>query len=242
MKTTKGFTLVELMVAMGVTVLLLVAVYVAINATQRHSAGIERRVLVMQDVKPALALMSVELSMASYNRFLTNGNWLVTDSATAADNCLNASPNQNYRGIQEATANVITVEMDATGNCSSNNDPACMRDPNEVINYTYDTANERITRETNCGGNQPFLGDTAASGRPRNLRVINNTLGLPLFRYFDGSGVEIPVANLPARIPDIRRIQIVLAVETEGIEPNTGQRKRLIYSSSVFVRNHAYTN
>jgi len=248
MRNAKGFTLVELMIATGVTIVLLGAVYTAINATQRHSSGIERKVLVMQDVKPALELMSIELSMASFNPNLTSGNWLVANSGNPADNCINVSANQEYRGIQEAAANAITVEMDVNENCTVDNNPACMwhgmgfSNENEVIRYIYDPANEYITRSVNCGGNMPFLGDTAASGRPRNLRVINNALGLPVFRYFDGTGAEIPSANLPARIPDIRRIQIILVVETEHIDPNTKQRRRLNYSTSVFVRNHAYND
>ena len=117
-------------------------------------------------------------------------------------------------------------------------------DPNEVIRYTYDTANQYITRETNCGGGQPFLGDTAASGNPRTVRVVNNTAGagntaIPVFRYYDGAGAEILSTGLPAGIPNIRRIDIVLAVETEDVDPNTNQRRRLIYSTSVIPRNHA---
>jgi len=248
MRDARGFTLVELMVAVGVTAVLLGAVYTAINATQRHSSGIERKVLVMQDAKPALDLLSIELSMASFNPNMKTGNWLVANSANPAVNCVNVSPNQEYRGIQEATPNAVTVEMDVNENCTVDNNPTCMRhfagnsNENEIIRYIYDPANQYITRSVNCGGNMPFLGDTEASGRPRNLRVINSDLALPVFRYFDGSGAEIPAANLPASIPDIRRIQIILVMETENSDPNTGQRRRLNYSTSVFVRNHAYSD
>jgi YD repeat-containing protein len=109
--------------------------------------------------------------------------------------------------------------------------------PNEVIAYVYDTANQRITRETNCGGATSFLGDVPAN--PRSVRVINNTLGIPVFRYFDGVGNEISAGNLPASIPNIRRIEISLAVETENVDPDSGQRRRMTYSTSVIPRNHA---
>jgi prepilin-type N-terminal cleavage/methylation domain-containing protein len=241
MKQMSGFTLVELMVAMGVTMGLLAAVYVAVNSAQRHSSAIERKVTAQQDAKPALDLMVMEIGMASYNPNMTTGNWLL-----AAD-CTTVSPNQAYRGIQEATTNALTVETDVNENCTDDNDPICMRNyagnpnPNEVIRYNYDTANQYITRTVNCeGGAQPFLGDTAASGRPRTVRVINSTLGIPVFRYFNGTGTEIfPTTANQTPIPDIRRIDIVLAVETEDVDPNTGQRRRLIYSTSVIPRNHA---
>jgi type II secretory pathway pseudopilin PulG len=241
MKQRNGFTLVELMIAIGVTIGLLAAVYMAVNSAQRHSSAIERKVTAQQDAKPALDLMVMEIGMASYNPNRTRGNWLV-----AAD-CSTVSPNQGYRGIQEATTTAITVEMDINEDCTADNDPICMRNyagnpnPNEVIRYNYDTANQYITRTVNCeGGAQPFLGDTPASGNPRTVRVINNTLGIPVFRYFDGTGTEIfPTTADQTPVPGIRRIEIVLAVETEHVDPNTGLRKQLIYSTSVIPRNHA---
>jgi type IV pilus assembly protein PilW len=232
MKDKRGFTLIELIVTMAVTTLLLGAVYLAVNATQRHSAGIERRVLAQQDEKSVLNLMALEIAMASYNPNFVANLWVNPPGGA----CGAVSTNQHYRGIQEATATSITVEMDIRGSTVGSASNGVVGNPNETIRYNYDTANQYITRATNCsGGNQPFLGDT---GTPRNVRVINQTLGLPVFRYFDGSGTEIASASLPAGIPNIRRILIALAVETEGTDPNTGQRKRLIYSTSVIPRNH----
>lgn len=235
MKTNSGFTLVELMITTAVTMLLLVAVFVAVNSSQRHSSAIERKVVAQQDVKPALDLMAMEIGMASYNPNYTTGNWLST-----AD-CTSVSGNQTYRGIQEATINSITVEMDIDESCTSNSVPSCMQGANEVIRYNYDTANLYISRVPNCQGGTPpsFLGDTAASGNPQTVRVINATLGIPVFRYYDGTGTEIASGSLPVGIPNIRRIDIVLAVETADIDPNTNQRRRLIYSTSVIPRNHA---
>jgi prepilin-type N-terminal cleavage/methylation domain-containing protein len=230
MRDDRGFTLVELMIAMGVTMGLMVAVYLAINSAQRHSSAIERKVTAQQDVKPALDLMAMEIGMASYNPIFAANLWVNPTGA-----CIASSTSQNFRGIQEATINSIVVEMDING--SGGDGDGMLGDSNEVIRYAYDTANLYITRETNCGGGQPFLGDTTASGNPRTVRVINDTLGIPIFRYFDGAGTDIS-AGLPTGIPNIRRIDIVLAVETEQVDPNTGQRRRLIYSTSVIPRNH----
>jgi len=232
MKETGGFTLVELIVAMAVTLGLMVAVYAAVNSAQRHTSAIERKVAVQQDIKPVLDIMAMEIAMASYNPTFSDNLWV-----NPTGSCLAAASIQTYRGIQEATADSIVVEMDI-GGFGSDGD-GMLGDPNEVIRYNYDTANLMITRETNCGGGQPFLGDTAASGNPRTTRVINNTLGIPVFRYYDSVGTEIAATSLPALISNIRRIEIVLAVETEDIDPNTGQRRRLTYSTSVIPRNHA---
>jgi prepilin-type N-terminal cleavage/methylation domain-containing protein len=251
MRDDRGFTLVELLVAMGVTMVLMAAVYMAVNSAQRHSSGIERKVAAQQDVKPALDLISMEIGMASYNPNDTSGIWL--NPSTCA-----VSTNQNYKGIQEATANSITVEMDITntpnssGECTTTNGNGSLGDCNEIIRYEYlsGATDLRITRETircasgtrTTGSAQSFLG--AASGNTRAVRVINNTAGpgntdIPVFRYYDGTGTEIDSADLPAEIPNIRRIDITLAMETENKDPNTNQRRRLIYSTSVIPRNHA---
>jgi prepilin-type N-terminal cleavage/methylation domain-containing protein len=235
MRDDRGFTLVELMVAIGVTVVLLGAVYMSVNSAQRHSSGIERKVAAQQDVKPALDLMAMEIGMASYNPTAAANLWVNPTGA-----CIAASPNQIYRGIQEATTNSIVVEMDISGTATGDGD-GMLGDPNEVIRYNYDTGNQYITRATDCGVAQPFLG--ALPSNTRAVRVINNTAGtgntaIPVFRYFDGTGTDIS-ATLPAGIPNIRRIDITLAVETEDVDPNTNLRRRLIYSTSVIPRNHA---
>jgi len=234
MKNQKGFTLVELIVAMAVATLVLAAVYMAVNSTQRHSTGIERKVVAQQDVKAALDLMALEISMASYNPSFASDVW------RNASDCTAAGVNE-YRGIQEATASALTVEMDLDENGNTTG-------TNEKIRYNYIATaggDRYIARAVGCGGGfMPFLGDKVADGRPLNVRVINNDYNpvIPVFRYFNGSGTEILVdgtaTGLPARIPDIRRIEITLAVETEHIDPNTGERRRLIYSTSVIPRNH----
>jgi prepilin-type N-terminal cleavage/methylation domain-containing protein len=228
MRDERGFTLVELLVSMSVTMVLMGAVYMAVNSAQRHSSGIERKVMAQQDVKPALDLMVMEIGMASYNPRLATNLWV----EPPGDGCGSTAVNMNYRGIQEATANSITVEMDIGGPSGSPSDGS-LGDPNEMIRYEY------ITRRTSCASTavSPFLG--AATGNTRAVRVINNTLGLPVFRYYDGTGTEIAATALPAAIPNIRRIDITLAVETENVDPNTNLRRRLIYSTSVIPRNHA---
>jgi Tfp pilus assembly major pilin PilA len=235
MKAHKGFTLVELMISMGVTMVLMGAVYMAVNATQRSSSAIERKVTAQQDVKPALDLMAMEIGMASYNPMSVANLW-VNPTGT----CSGVSANQAYRGIQEATANSIAVEMDICGTGTAPDSivgaVGANGGRNEIIRYNYDTVNQYITRETNCGGGQPFLGDIPT--RTRAVRVINSTLNIPLFRFYDGMGADIS-AGLPAGIPNIRRIDITLAVETENVDPDTNLRRRLIYSTSVIPRNHA---
>jgi type II secretory pathway pseudopilin PulG len=238
MQNERGYTLVELMIAIGISMLILSAIYMVVNFTQTNTSGIERKVAAQQDIKPALDVMAMEISMASYNpTFAGDASIWVKPPGAAGCGSLSATP--TYRGIQEATDNSIAVEMDIQGPGGGPSDGA-LGDPNESIRFSYDTANQYITRQTQCGGGgQPFLGDVP--GNTRAVRVINSTLtpALPVFRYFDATGAEIAVGSLPGAIPSIRRILITLAVETEDVDPNTQQRRRLIYSTSVITRNHA---
>jgi len=234
----KGFTLIEIIIALFVASIIMAAMYGAVNMAQHTSTGIERKVIAQQDVRGALDLMALEIRMVSYNQGLDNSIWRVPND------CTTKSANPTYKGIQAAGPNSITIEMDIF-DTSKIPPPVPAPKPfgqnsNEIITYTYDAPNLRITRATNCGGAMSFLGDTAASGRPRIVHVINGNadVNVPLFRYFDFNNVEIQPANLPALIPNIRTMEIFLVVETENIDPTTNARKRLVYSTCVIPRNH----
>jgi type II secretory pathway pseudopilin PulG len=226
MKKPVGFTLVEVLISIFVGMLIIAVIYAAVTTGQRSTANIDRKVVAGQDARAALELMAIEIQMASYNP-TTEVIWRNPGSCTAA------SGNQAYRGIQAATGTSISVEADINDNGVLGG----AGNANEIITYTYDVDNQYITRSTNCGGAQPFLGDNVASGRPRSVRVIN-TAAVPVFRYFDALGTEIAAAGLPAGIPTIARIDITLWVETEDVDSNLGQRRRLIYSTGVIPRNH----
>ena len=226
MKKNKGYTLVEILIALAVGMIILAAIYSTVNMGQRSTINLERKVAANQDVRAALEMMSLEIQMASYNPrpdYETGAFWVTSGTCTT-------SINQSYKGIQLATGSSITVEMNIDGSNGIGDNP------NEVITYSYDSTNQYITRSTDCAsGNHPFLGDVP--GNPRAVRVIN-TASVPVFRYFNSQGAEILSNALPAGIPNIARIDITLWVETENIDPNTGQRRRIVYSTSVIPRNH----
>jgi prepilin-type N-terminal cleavage/methylation domain-containing protein len=229
MKTRNGFTLIEILIALVVGALMMVGVYSVVTLTQKSTAGMDRKIIAQKDVRSGLDLMALEIRMASYNSSLDNTIW-----RSAAD-CTSAAANPTYKGIQAATSSSITIEMDANDNSVIN---GTANNPNEIIEYNYDTANLRVTRRTNCGTALPFLGDTVASGRPRIIRIVNNAVNVPVFRYFDFNNNLIAPANLPAQIPLINTIEITLVADTEDIDPATHARRRIVYSTRVIPRNH----
>lgn len=227
---SRGFTLVECLVAVAVGLAILGAVYAAVWSGQRSATGIDRKVTTAQDARAALELMAMEIRMASYNPTYVPNPWTDIAGCSAGD--------ATRRGIQNAAADTIQIQMDLNGNGS------CGDAANEIIVYALDTANRRITRQTwTCPGApatpgaQSFLG--GAAGETRTVRVVNGEAGVPLFRFFDSAGTDI-TGSLPGAIGQVRRIEITLVVDSEDIDPSLGgsQRRRMIYSTGVVPRNH----
>jgi type II secretory pathway component PulJ len=236
-KHSRGFTVVELVLATAVGLVLLAAIATAIVSGQRSSAGVERKVTTNQNARAALEIMAAEIRMASFNSTSEPNLW------RNPTNCF-VSGNQNYKGIQEATDKAITIEMDLEWPIPSK---ACGDTNGEIIRYEYDAANLRLNREMitcTAGVRSPlaplsFLGPIAAQPEVRTVEVANGAL--PVFRYFDGTGAQIAYANLPTDIPKIRRIEIVLLVQSADVDPSTGQKRQMAYSTSVIPRNHVIT-
>jgi hypothetical protein len=206
---------------------------------QKSSAGIERKVAAQQDVRAALDIMAMEIGMASYNPNLASASQIWINPS----NCTGASANPQYKGIQVAGPMAITVEMDVVENGT-----IAKTDANEIIEYAYDSTSQTITRRVNCATTaDPFLGGgTGAAAGTKTVNLINSTAGTnnkngvpAIFRYFDSTGNELTPDTTATDIPNIRRVDIALAVQTEEMDPSTRTYRQMIYSTSVLVRNHA---
>lgn len=227
-----GFSLVELLIVILLSTVILTAMSMLLRSGLQASTGIQLKAATQEDARLALQVMTAEIGMASYNPGVRDKEpafWVTNTCASCPDEACRLR-----RGIPEAMADSITVTM-ATGP-GVNGSNWIGDDPSEVIRYVYDAANQRITRQTNCGGGaQSFLGDDGSGGRPKETRVVNADLGLPVFRYFNAQGAET------ADIARIRRVEVTLAVQTDQIDPTSGQRRNMIYSTSIIMRNHAIT-
>ena len=218
-----GFTLVETIVAMAVGALIMAAVYGFMTLVQKNSANADRRIVTQQDTRMVLDLMASEIRMASYS------------SSDAANVWSNPSPiacitnfDKTTKGIKSATANSIAVAMNL-------NKSTTIGDvENEYIVYSYDGAST-LTRSVNCGTAQAILGGSAPYTNIRNAAV-----GVPMFRYYDGTNTLIAAPVSTADNPNIRRVLITIVADTAEKDVNTYQYKRMVYSTSVMVRNHGF--
>jgi prepilin-type N-terminal cleavage/methylation domain-containing protein len=246
-----GFSLVEVLFALFVGGLLMSAVYLVMISGQKSSTGVERKVAAQQDVRAALDIMAMEISMASYNPYLALPSQIWVNPTT----CTGATANPQYKGIQVAGPMAITVEMDiGSVGANPNQEDGLISAPNEIISYAYNDASQTITRSAslglaNCGTATPFLGGgTNAVAGTKTVNLINNDATTPIknkannaaiFRYYDSNLNELDPGTTPTDIPNIRRIDITLAVQTEEKDPSTNAYRKMIYSTSVLVRNHA---
>jgi Tfp pilus assembly protein PilW len=239
MKNKNGYTLVEAILALLMGSLVLMAIYSAINTVQTSSSRIESKVAAQQDSRGAMELMAMEIQMASYNPKLKKNIWV------SSTDCVSKAGNQLNKGIQEAGANAITIEMDITDAAGTATDGnGAIDGPNEIIRYNYDAANNYITRQTitpaacttATAPPQPFLGATTASATTQTVWVVNNAAGIPVFRYYDGqnNALAAPVSN----IANIRKIEITLVTKTSNKDIGTGGQRQIIYTTSVVPRNH----
>ena len=219
----KGFTLVEVLIAVVVGATIMAAVYGLMTMAQKTSSSTDRRVITQQDTRSVLDLMAMEIRMASYN--MRNEPLLWQNIPTCWGIAVPTTIPLTRKGILQATANQLAFAMDlnSDGQFTSNN---------EYIRYSYDgtTTLSRATMTGGaCGAAQNILGGTAPFTNIRNAAE-----GVPMFRYFSATGELVA----PINIPEIRRILITIASETESNNSSTGQPKRMVHSTNVIVRNH----
>lgn len=131
MSKVHGFTLVEVLIAMAVGGVLLMAV-VGILVLQQRSYDVQDQVGEMvQTTRAALDMISREIRMAGFD-------------PTGA----------GFDGIS-CDASYLCIAADFRGADPDDPPDGDIDDPNERIRYRYDAANLQIDRNTG-GGNQPF--------------------------------------------------------------------------------------
>ena len=233
-----GFTLIELIIAVALGLLILTAVYAAIDMAQRSSASIGRKVITQQDARAVLDLMAMEIRMASYDPTAL-ADWSTIPICASMGS---VAPITANKGIQTAAnaANTIIIAMDLGGVFNPvtglNDSPSgAIGDyPNEYIEYSYNGA-DTITRNVSCSGDTAILGGSDTDVPRPTTKIANGATNpvTPLFQYFDSTGAAA------ASIPAIRRIRITIVADTESKDSLTNQTRRMTYTTDVLVKNHA---
>ncbi len=220
----RGFTLVELMIAMVVGMVVLGAVYALFTAQSKHLATQEQLAELHQNARVAMDIMVREISMAGYNQTTAPA------TITAVNRCTGTTTASNTpcAGITNAAADTIGFVADINGN---GNTTAGTANPSENIAY------DRYHSETSPAGVYSLGRTSNGSKQP-----VIEYLDLLSFSYHEANG------NVTANLANIRRIKITIVTRTAKVDPNYTDAtygdhyRRYTLSSFAFPRNLALAN
>jgi len=222
----KGFTLVELVIAMAVGLIVLSAVYALFTVQSKHLATQEQLAELHQNAREAMDIVVREISMAGYNQTSSS----CSSPVTAVSRCsgVTTATNAPCAGIANAGVDTISFVADLNANCDTT---AGVGNPSENIVY------DRYHSETSST-------DVFSLGRTSNgsKQPVIEYLDLLSFSYHDANG------NVTANLADIRRVKITIVIRAANqdlnyTDPTYGDHyRRYTLSSFAFPRNLALSN
>jgi type IV pilus assembly protein PilW len=192
----RGMTLIELMVAMAVSLLVLGLVVATLISQQKNKITQDQMMDMQQGVRAALEIMGTDLKMAGYNPLGTaDATFLIANKAE------------------------ISFQFDLNGDGDLiNSGPPVTPDPGESIRYT-------LTNDANGDGvadSEPcHLGRALDGG---GLQVLAENIEALNFVYFDRNGAVLPtpVADVTA----ISSIQVTIIAKSGTTVPVFFMRHR----------------
>ncbi len=131
-KSPNGFTLIEMVVALGLSLVTVNAVYTLYVTELKAQYVREDRLEMQQQARVVMDVMSREILMAGYDPRGVNHDMDL---------------NNDFLGITFDPDRLI-IKADLNGN-------GLIADPNEAITFVYDAKTHTLRRNTG-GGNQPF--------------------------------------------------------------------------------------
>jgi type IV pilus assembly protein PilW len=189
----KGFTLVELLMAMMVFGLVMAAVFASYRSQQRSQTAQEAVVDMQQNIRAAMLVMAQEIREAGCDPTERSG-----------------------AGIVMAQANLFQFTKDIAGDPNLRNSPdGRVTGPNENISFGFSPANDT--------GGTGVIPDGGAAGLGRNtgsgLQPIAENIAAIEFRYLlrDGTLTTNPD---PMQLPQIVGVQISLLARAGRIDPD----------------------
>ena len=207
----KGFTLVELMVAITLMSMTLAAFYAVFTVQTRSLNAQDHRLEAQQYARAVLDLMIREIRSAGY----FPGSACTTPAHTLG---IVAADEENLQFVQDA---------DGDNTCVS---------ANENITYAYDFTNKNVTRAADGAPAEVLTDGNAVAFQ--FVYYPRQTTGVvpPPFCVTPGypSGCS---GDLAVNLANIQRVEIRLTVESKNVYPAAGSQLFATLSSSVDLRN-----
>lgn len=172
---TTGFTLVELMVSMAISLAVLAAIAGTFTAQTRQNSAEEQLGQMQQNVRGALDLMIREIQMAGYKPAGGSFSGIQTSSATT----LRIKLDLDSSGVEtDGTTDDISYSFDSstgliTRTLNNTGSSATLADNVTAFSFTYLDANGASTT-TNTAVRRITINITARTAKPDPGYTINN--------------------------------------------------------------------
>lgn len=213
-KETAGFSLVEMLIAMTITLMLLGLVSGLFARSLGIRARESRRTDALTSAQAALSVMSHEISNAGYGIYYLSGTGTKFPS-----NGIVASPDSTNKRIH-FRANTTNVN-DAGIKTES---------PGEDVTYFFDSATDSIVRYDANGINP---------GTPLTSVVVNKISDVT-FAYFNYDGTTQPPQNgTTTPSENTGRVRITVTVKLENVQGQPANQV-VTFTSDVTLRNSKY--
>lgn len=196
-KRQKGFTLVELMMAILIFGLVMAAVFTSYRSQQRNQTAQEAVADMQQNIRAAMLIMTQDIREAGCDPLGTSG-----------------------AGVLVATPGVLQFTRDIAGNTINPNQAnGSVADPNENVTYGFSIANDADRNGIADAGSAELGRDTGAGFQP----IAENIVAIE-FRYMmdDGTATTTPSG---AQLGHIVRIQISLLARAGRADPDYTDNK-----------------
>ena len=199
-----GFTIVELVTAMGLAMMVLAGVVLLLSTSNRAYVAQDQVVSMEQNVRASLEVMGHELRMAGY---IPLNNLAGGASVIASDVSGQSWSDGNLEPIEEATTNSITFVADLN-----------LDDNAETVSYRLSGGNLERRSWTWSGGSWVAQGDGGWTPLAENVVGVGF-----VYQFADGSS-GLPNntdSNVDNDNDDIRSVEVVVTGRTAAVLETT---------------------
>jgi len=206
--SNQGFTIVELLVGMAVSLLAMGAIYSTFLSQHKSYLVQEETAAMQQNLRAAMFYMQREIRMAGCDPL---NNSVTLPSQVPIPTLKQGTPNYPINQIIEAKSTSIVFMEDVRGDVGSSTPDSPdgdVLDPNEIIEYSLNGGN--LARRNLGGGYQPVA---------QNIDALD-------FVYLDGSSPPAPITLVSGSIPagnlsQIRSVEITIVARVgRGLLPS----------------------
>lgn len=213
-----GFSLIEMTIAMGVTLVLLGLTATLFASALSTRARESRRADALTAARAAISVMSREIANSGYGIAIEDGGYIPVNGIVLADS------NKNRLHFRANTENRN----------------GCTRDRGEDVTYFFDDATKSIVRHErfSSDANNPC----GAAAQAAETSVVVNRISNVTFKYYNYSGGDSTPLQLTGTdnpTTDTGRVTISVEVELEEV-PGQPKNQKITFTSDITLRNSKY--